>query len=101
LVELHQKFADKGLVAVSVCLQADDPDVKSKPENVLKFLKEKKAAFTNVILDENEDFYRKKFSITGPPTVFVFDKKGKWRQFKDEGHYPEIGKLVEELLKEE
>jgi hypothetical protein len=84
------------VVAVSVCIQADDGRVKT--EEVLKFLKEQKATFTNLLLDEKEEFWQKKFNIAGPPTVYVFDREGKWQQFKGEGHYPDADKLVAELL---
>jgi thiol-disulfide isomerase/thioredoxin len=50
VVEMHQKYADKGLAVVSLSL-----DDRSKPKQVgeaHEFLREKKAVFTNFLLDE-------------------------------------------------
>ncbi len=105
-MQLHQKYAKDGLVAISVSL--DDPKDKNSEPAVLKFLRGekekspmsgKKAAFTNLILDESQEFWQKKFRIDGPPSVFVFNREGKWKQFKEAGHYPEVEQLVVEWLK--
>lgn len=95
LVELHHKYADQGLVAISVCLRTDEPTDK---EAVMKFLKAKKAEFTNVILDEPTELWQEKFHIQGIPAVFVFNREGKWSQFKYESAYPEVEKLVAKLM---
>jgi hypothetical protein len=96
---MHDKYVTKGLVAISVSL--DEPDDRGKAE---KFLVEKKATFTNLWLDEPQDFWLKKFDISGPPCVYVFDRRGKWTAFKTEGakdvSYAEIEKLVVKLLAE-
>jgi hypothetical protein len=96
---LHEKYGKDGLVAVSVHLQ-DPPDTVSKPEGILKFLKKKKAAFTNVMLDEPGEVWQEKFHVKTLPSVFVFNKEGKWKQFKeDEKAYDKVKKLVVDLLK--
>jgi thiol-disulfide isomerase/thioredoxin len=76
LVELHHKYADKGLVAISVSL--DDANVPKKVAAATKFLKEKKAVFTNLILDEKraEDAFER-FNIGAIPSVFVYTPDGK------------------------
>ena len=94
LVALHEKFAGQGLVAISVSF--DEPKDKAK---VLKFLQEKKATFTNVILDESQDIWLPKFHIYGPPAVFVFNREGKWTLFKYERVYGQVEKLVAEQLR--
>ena len=95
---MQRKYAADGLVAMSVSL--DDPHMEGTKEAVLKFLRGKKAAFTNVILDESSDFWTSKFDATGPPFTYVFDRQGRWRRFKGAGHYEEIENLVPKLLKE-
>jgi hypothetical protein len=96
---MHNKYADKGLVAISVSL--DEKEDRAKAE---KFLVERKAAFTNLWLDESQEFWLKKFDISGPPCVYVFDRRGKWTTFKTEGakevSHKEIEALVVKLLAE-
>jgi hypothetical protein len=94
---LHEKYAREGLVAVSVSL--DDPKETGAKENVLKFLRARNANLTNLILDENQDFWQKKFNMDGPPSVYVFNREGKWKQWVGGEPYPEVEKLVVEFLK--
>ncbi len=96
---MHQKYAAKGLAAISVSL--DEPDSRAKAE---KFLVEHKATFTNLWLDEPENVWTAKFKIHNVPCVYVFDRRGKWVQFNSEGdhevNYADIEKLVIKLLAE-
>jgi hypothetical protein len=95
---LHEKYSKDGLVCLSVSL--DDPREKGKLARVQKFLEARKASFTNVILDEDQEFWQKKFNFFGPPCVYVFNQEGKWVRFVDDGeHYPQIEKLVVQWLK--
>jgi peroxiredoxin len=72
IVEMHEKYADKGLACLSVSLdQAADKDL------TLKFLKREKAVFTNVLLDEPAKTWQSLFDVYGPPAVMVFDRDGK------------------------
>jgi hypothetical protein len=92
---LHDKYAKDGVVTLSVSL--DEPGDR---EAALKFLQKNRAAFTNLLLDEGQEFWQKKFNMDGPPTVYVFNREGKWNQFLGAEHYPEVEKLVVEFLKE-
>src|SRR5947199_269869 len=98
---MHKKYASQGFAAVSVAL--DDPADPDARENVLKFLKAKKAAFTNVLLDEKSEVWQEKLSISGPPVFFVFNREGKHKRF-DAADIDEdlanIEKLVIEWLKQ-
>lgn len=97
---MQQKYRDKGLVCMSVSL--DPPD--NKP-SALKFLKEQKADFPNFWLDEEVEVWMEKFKITAPPTLFVFNRAGRWvRKFyaSDQEYTDEdVEKLVQELLQAE
>jgi thiol-disulfide isomerase/thioredoxin len=93
LVDMHRKFAKDGLVAVSVSL--DEPPQR---EAALRFLQSQGAHFTNLLLDVDQETWQEKFHAFGPPLVFVFDKDGKWRQFKYEKGYAEAEKYVQELM---
>jgi hypothetical protein len=94
---LHEKYAKDGVVAVSVSL--DDAKDDAALDAVLKFLVKNNAGFTNLILNESQEFWQQKFKMDGPPAVFVFNREGKWTQFVGAEHYPEVDKLVAEFLK--
>lgn len=104
LVEMNTKYAGKGLAVASLSL--DDP---KKPKDVAaaeKFLNEKKAVFTNILLDEDADagVGFEKLNINSIPAVFVFDPSGKEvKRFTgdDPNHqytYDEVEKYVVALL---
>ncbi|HEY1380196.1 MAG TPA: TlpA disulfide reductase family protein [Gemmataceae bacterium] len=98
LVELHNKHAEAGLVAVSVSL--DDLSEDGVKDKVVKFLEKQNATTTNLILDEKPEVWQAKLKIDGPPLVMVFNKKGELEQkFVDKDvDYDVIAKLVAELL---
>ena len=101
LVELHEKHAKDGLIAVSISLDASaekEEGLRWKAD-ALKFLQTHRATFTNLLLDEDQEFWQKKFHVFGPPVVFVFDREGKWTQFKGENVHADVEKLVTELLR--
>ena len=75
LVDMHRKYADKGLVAVSVSL--DENDKPKKVSEAQAFLVEKKATFRNYILTDPMDVAFEKLDITAIPAVFLFGPDGK------------------------
>ena len=93
---MHKKYAKDGLVAVTVSVDEDanNPEVQGE---ALKFLRKVNAAFSNLILDEKLTFWQEKLRFDAVPCVYVFDRQGKWRQYK-EPNYTEIEKVVVELL---
>jgi thiol-disulfide isomerase/thioredoxin len=96
LIEMHKKYAKDGLVAMTVSVDEDanNPDVQGE---ALKFLRKVNAAFSNLMLDEKPTFWQEKLRFDAVPCVYVFDRQGKWRQYK-EPNYAEIEKVVVELL---
>jgi thiol-disulfide isomerase/thioredoxin len=96
LVAMHKKYVKDGLAAITVSVDEDanSPEVQAE---ALKFLRKVNAAFDNVILDEKPAFWQEKLRFGTVPCVFVFDRQGKWRQYKDTP-YAEIEKVVVELL---
>ncbi len=118
---MHRQYAKDGLVVVSVSvdeLKIDGEETKAKAA-VLKFLQKRGATFPNLLLDEPEELWHKKLRVIAVPTVFVFNRAGKWVQFKAEdeslkkdkgdnigpdgkGYYKyiEVEALVQKLLKE-
>jgi hypothetical protein len=96
---MHRKYAAKGLVTISLCL-----DEASERADAEKFLIAKKAEITNFWLDEPRAVWAKKFGIEFLPCVFVYDRRGKWIAFKTEGandvDYAEGEKTIVKLLAE-
>jgi len=75
LVEMHRKYAGKGLAVISLTL--DDPTDAKAVAAAEKFLQEKKAVFTNVLLDENYGDGFDKLDINTIPAVFLFGPDGR------------------------
>ena len=75
LVDMHKKYADKGLVAIS--LDLDESDKPKKVAEATAFLVEQKATFANYILDEPTDVAFEKLDISAIPAVFLFGPDGK------------------------
>ena len=102
LVEMHRKYAGKGLAVISLTL--DDPTDAKAVAEAEKFLREKKAVFTNVLLDENYGDGFDKLDINTIPAVFLFGPDGKeMKRFTmdDPNHqftYEQVEKEVVALL---
>jgi thiol-disulfide isomerase/thioredoxin len=102
LVEMHRKYARKGLAVISLSL--DDPSDKVAVAEAEKFLKENKAVFSNVLLDENFGDGFEKLNINAIPAVFVFGPDGKEvKRFtmddpNNQFTYDEVEKTVATLL---
>ena len=99
LVEMHRKYARDGLVAISVSTD----DLSESPESkevALKFLQKQNATFTNLLLDEKGEFWAEKLHSNALPFCFVFNRDGKWYQFKGKDSYAQIEPLVQQLLQQ-
>jgi len=85
-------------------LSLDDPTDKAAVAEAERFLKEKKATFTNVLLDENFGEGFDKLNINGIPAVFIFGPDGKEvKRFtmddpNNQFTYDEVEKAVAHLL---
>lgn len=75
LVEMHRKYAGKGIEFASLCL--DDKGKPKKVAEATEFLAGAKAHFTNFLLDESQDDAFEKLDITAIPAVFLFGPDGK------------------------
>ncbi len=75
LVAMSQKYAPQGLRTISLSL--DDASDQKAVAEARKFLREKKATFLNVLLDEDFGVGFDKLDINTIPAVFVFDRDGK------------------------
>lgn len=103
-IEMHKKYADKGLVIITV--SADDAANPEKVKKANAFLKRVESPFRNLLLDEPWDSWTKRLDVKALPCYYVFDRQGKWVRFpgkdaKDgEIDYAELEKVVVQMLNE-
>jgi thiol-disulfide isomerase/thioredoxin len=105
LVERHKKYAEMGLVCVSLSIDKYGDEDEYKKENVLKFLKAKGATFPNFILAEpkkdEEAFVKLIGDFEAVPYMVMFDRNGKKVWASDEKpqlNTEQLDKLIEEQL---
>ena len=104
VVEMHRKYGPKGLAVISLSL--DDPSDKAAVAEAERFLKEKKAPFTNILLDESFGEGFEKLNINAIPAVFIYGPDGKEvKRFtmddpNNQFTYDEVEKAVAALLGE-
>jgi thiol-disulfide isomerase/thioredoxin len=104
VVEMNRKYSKKGLAVISLSL--DDPSDKAAVAEAEKFLREKKAGFTNVLLDEEFGQGFEKLNINAIPAVFLFGPDGKeMKRFtmddpNNQFTYDEVEKTITALLGE-
>lgn len=102
LVKLHERHAKDGVVCMSVTI-----DEVKKKDAVLKFLKDKNAAFANFLVDApaDDEVWQNKWNVKGVPIVLVFDRSGKLAKKLDNDDpdnqftYKDVEKVVQGLLK--
>ncbi len=75
LVEMSRKYGPKGLVVISLSL--DDPTDAKAIASAEGFLRDQKATFTNVLLDEEFGEGYEKLDISAIPAVFLYGPDGK------------------------
>ncbi|MCI0638489.1 MAG: hypothetical protein L0Y72_14100 [Gemmataceae bacterium] len=101
---MHKKHAGQGLEIITVSLDASAHELEKAHKIALKFLQSKGATFTNLLLNESDEFWQTTFRISAPPAYYVFNRQGKWTLFKAEGDkeidYTAMDKLIVELLRE-
>jgi thiol-disulfide isomerase/thioredoxin len=102
VLEMHKKYADKGLQVVSLSL--DDPDDDAAIKEAKKFLASKKSTIINILLDEGSGGGFEKLNINAIPAVFIFGPDGKEvKRFtmddpNNQFTYDEVEKAVANLL---
>lgn len=99
---MHKKYAAQGLVAISVALVSPGSTSAEDQAAVLKFVRSQKAPFLNLYLDEPDEVWSKKLRFDGPPSIYVFNREGRFKKFDGfdiEDGYANIEKLVVDWLK--
>lgn len=99
-VKLHDDYAAKGLVCVSLNMYPPEWDER---DEVTKFLKEKGATFANFIFKDNKkrvSDWQDKFDANATPHYIAFDRKGKQAVLPERQTPEAIAERVKELLAE-
>ncbi|HJT76774.1 MAG TPA: TlpA disulfide reductase family protein [Gemmataceae bacterium] len=100
VMQMQRKYGADGLAVVSVAIKLDDDSPLDRERGrVLKFLQDQGATTTNLLLDEKADVWQGRLRFDAIPAVYVFNRQGKWYQFKDEFSYDDVEKLVADLVK--
>jgi hypothetical protein len=101
LVEMHQKYAKDGLVIVTVDIDPSfgRPTLPKIEERVRTKVQDfNLGPLIDLILDEPPEVLQDKLHFSSTPTLFVFNRQGQWRQFKEEGEAGIDHKAVEDLV---
>jgi thiol-disulfide isomerase/thioredoxin len=99
LVALHKTYDPAELTCISLSF---DFEGLGKPEDVegdvLKFLTQQEARFTNVLNSEPSDTLLKKMNLASIPAVFVYDRQGNLHRFEGSKAYDDVPALVRQLV---
>jgi thiol-disulfide isomerase/thioredoxin len=101
VLEMQRKYGADGLAVVSVAIRLNEDSPMDKERGrVLKFLQDHNATTTNLLLDETHEVWQSRLRFDAIPAVYVFNRQGKWYQFKDEfSYYDDVEKLVADLVR--
>lgn len=100
LVSLSKDLGKDGLAVVSVNL--DDPKDRKIRDRAVKFLRDSKATFTNLVLAESEDplAWFERLKIDQIPAALLYDRDGGFvKKFVDPFKHEEVEAAVRRLLK--
>ncbi len=102
LVQMQQKFGNKGFVIVSVHLNMGvdkDLGLSGVEKTAQTFLQKVKADFTNLVLDEPEQVWMARLETGAVPTLFLFNKQNRIAQkFIDIEDQAAFEKEINDLL---
>lgn len=95
LTKLHDKHSGEGLVAITVCINITEEDWSKCEKDANEVLKKLGISTNNRLLKLSFDDASEKMQLPGGfPTVFVFNRQGKWRQFSGES----VGKTMDRWI---
>jgi hypothetical protein len=91
---MQRTYEKEGLAAVSVTL--DEP---RNQERAQRFLRSRRAAFTNLLLVDRPPELGHEFDFDSIPCIFVFDRAGRPRKFEGQFSFADVERLVRDYLK--
>ncbi|MGL6095070.1 MAG: TlpA family protein disulfide reductase [Fimbriiglobus sp.] len=98
IVELHRKYADSGLVVMSVDVL---PEELTRKDQVLEFLRKQGAAFPNFIIRDDDkvlDAWTEKYHADMTPATVLFDRDGMWVRTPRGQTVEQLELVVRELI---
>jgi hypothetical protein len=98
LVQLHQKFASRGLVVMSVDVMQSE--LKRKDE-VEQFLEKQKASFPNFILTDGDTAaqgWMERYGIAYTPGVAIIDRSGERVAVPEDPTPEQVEEIVTKLM---
>lgn len=101
LVKMQEKHGKDGLIGLTVCLNTNDYKDQEFVTEATKILKQEKIPLTNLLLKMDVDAAMKRLQMdddAGFPRVFVFDRRGRWKQF-DADTLEQIDQWIEKFLR--
>lgn len=103
MVEMQKKYGPEGLVVMTVSLDElnkEGRDPKQLRAQIVKILKATKAdEMISLHLDIPSSDWQKRFRFSEIPSVYIFDRQGKWT-LESPPKLDEMEKLVKQLLSE-
>lgn len=109
LVQMHKKHKKDGLevVTVNFFAGADEMPKDKYLSQARELLKKNNMTTLNLYLEDAEKVLEKNLHILAAPSVYVFDRQGRWTAFggvdikgAGDADHKKIEQLVEKLLKE-
>ena len=101
-ITMHKKYADKGLVVISVTV--DNPQEPEQLEAAQNFLRHVQSPFLNLHLQESPEVWTKTLDFVSLPCYYIFDRQGKWVRFGGDSaksiNYDEVEKTIVAMLGE-
>jgi thiol-disulfide isomerase/thioredoxin len=99
IAKLQSQYKKEGLVVISVSLDEMDEGPEAVKEKVRKILTSKKTNFAmNLILHEGGEVVEQKLRIQSVPSVYIFNRDGKWIQLANTEKEERVKKEVIEKL---
>lgn len=102
VLEMNKKYGPKGLKVISLTI--DEPTDTKAVSEARKFLIEKKATITNLIMNEKEDDRYDKLELSVIPAVYIYDPSGKlikkytYDDPNDQFTYDQVEKEISDYL---
>ncbi len=101
LVEMQKKHASDGMVAITVCININEEPWPKYEKSAGTVLKKTGITARNRLLKLTFDKAAEKMHLPGGfPTVYVFNRQGKWRQFSGEDVGPVMDAWILRCLEE-
>ncbi len=97
MAKLQRKYGGKGLQIITV---STSKATKEELTTAKSWLAKFEMPTRNLLLDEDAKFLAKELRITSVPSIYVFNRQGKWRHFVKGVSAEELEKLIVEFLNE-